>query len=639
MDALLQNYNSPASLVVKGVLDMLEKLSCSKEGSRLVVLRSFFSDLLTGSWKSIVLMITAYYAQNTDKLIELFAVTLRSYLSGLLYREDVVSKKTNALYPYLVQAYASMGDTYRGITFTTCERIQDGVLNLYVATFPGVHYDFHQRVASKAVALRELDLLNTETKCFHNYEKVTPLNLFPSKNYRLLNRVVGTWKKVTQRNGMRQPKAILLDGEAGLGKSCSVDALAKLGEYDSVSLIDMYKLSPKDILTAFKKLYTQVIEKAKGMSIVLFDELDKYVDAEIHKGYAELVEKRHKTLSTLKEGVPPPREVSLEEFTVGWKSDFLKTLLQLIEINTIEHGIVFIFCANNFDSIYEGVNMRHFSSLKTRFTRINFERCDKQELIEYVKYYNSMFKDLPECYCPENQLGVVLSDLREDISIPYRALSDTMMLAQFNVPTFVRAVNQWSPEPQDNTFEVVAPSSYFFLQQKKVSVDDFAEKPDPEEVYAVGENGVFPLYQGARYGSQTLSYGCYSDLESCNVGCICVKCETLRTCECHFDYFGFKEAKDQSGYVCYTCREGDEIQPLDLESLDLDFAKIGISHRICKRHSRDLPGCINYLECYECDEQKCICYLLFFGIEIFPKDNGVSYTFKCRQCTEQKEAS
>src|SRR5690606_24273036 len=103
-------------------------------------------------------------------------------------------------------------------------------------------------------------------------------------------------------------------------------------------------------------------------------------------------------------------------------------------------GIVFIFCSNNFETIFDGVDMTHFASLKRRLVNVKFERCDKLELIEYIEYYNLKLKG-SQWYYPSGKLSGILEKIRPDLSIPYYILSDTLMLSEHNMEKFVCLLN------------------------------------------------------------------------------------------------------------------------------------------------------------------------------------------------------
>src|SRR4030042_3921508 len=93
--------------------------------------------------------------------------------------------------------------------------------------------------------------------------------------------------------------------------------------------------------------------------------------------------------------------------------------LRVLERDNSQNPIVIIFCTTNCETIFEGIDMTHHNSLLTRFMRVKFDECDKEELIKYIMYYNQEF--LGTNFHREHITEQYLRDrIRSDIKITQR---------------------------------------------------------------------------------------------------------------------------------------------------------------------------------------------------------------------------
>src|SRR5204863_3510527 len=109
-----------------------------------------------------------------------------------------------------------------------------------------------------------------------------------------------------------------------------------------------------------------------------------------------------------------------EEYRKFVKQDFLYNLLSLLETSIFDAGAVFIFCSNNFDTIFNDLDPIHFHSLKMRFSPLKFERCNTNEFKEYIRYFNKQLIDT-SLYYDEYFLEDMLLQVNDSLSITYRA--------------------------------------------------------------------------------------------------------------------------------------------------------------------------------------------------------------------------
>ena len=103
-------------------------------------------------------------------------------------------------------------------------------------------------------------------------------------------------------------------------------------------------------------------------NVLLIDELDKYLDYNFSYNYTLDRDNYNKKKKETDDDF-----ISEEEYKKSKKMSFLYELLSLIDSENHYKKCIIIFCANNFETIFENIYMTHFLSLKKRFVNINFE--------------------------------------------------------------------------------------------------------------------------------------------------------------------------------------------------------------------------------------------------------------------------
>jgi hypothetical protein len=581
---------SPETVVLKYIFDIIEKLSCSYKSKNILgFIKKLGLTILTGSWKIIAILVIQHYVRNPDKLMDLLKKNIRPFMVDLFYRKYRIdgsggdSLEANMLHNYLNNSNCEY--VYRG--FTSHFDCADGLRVGNIIYNPIIHYDLIRHLKEKAQRNMERRASNKKTICIHDDKEFEPLHLFPSKNYVRLNEMVRSYNEVSKLTKTRQPRAILIDGEPGLGKTSSIDALATLGTYGLVCRVDMTKYinSDKSIQKIFDYIYTKHMENIDGLIVVLFDEIDKYISRNIRVRYQNeckkllkvkysKVEKPKEPGSSSDVELPNLSEQDLidwESFQVDYRENFLYDLLHLIEITYIKNGIVFIFCSNNFDSIFDGVNMKHFRSLRDRFVKVTFKRCDKPELIDYIKYYNKMLVGT-EWHYPSESLDKILSGIREDLAIPYRVLTHTTMKAGYKMEILVDILNRWKAEDiSDDDDEISKPQidnliSGIIIEPSKDAIQLPLGKLGTggnTVYYLPDENGL--VVPDVPFGKRTagIQYGggasCINKNQSdgkidCEVIIICNESVCKRiACACNYKEIGFEIHPSGMGWICKAC--------------------------------------------------------------------------------------
>lgn len=643
-------YQSSETVVLQYVFETFKELSCNiSSNSKRHILWKIFSIILTGAWRVGALIALRYLVQNPGKFGELYNTYIYRIILHMCYYRRTYTHAKNDENDFIVQKINSINpelDPLIPITVWTTT-VENMPTYTEVYTLPFVHRGLVAE--AEAAGRAEYDkVINTRnTLCIRDSKVKKPLQLFPSSNYRQLNEMINSDNEIAKLTGMRQPRAILIDGTPGLGKTCSVDALAVMGcgKYDAVCRIDMTKYINKNS-TLRDIFYATVkpIPNIKDIIIVLYDEMDKYLDLRIKIQYEAHVKKLKK--EKVPEGQEPMPIPEYEHFYIRQKETFLMELLHLIEIDDLNYTVVFLFCANNFDTIFDKINMTHFHSLKERLIKIEYEKCDKSELIEYITHYNNALKNSRWYYEPD-KLAHILSQIKEDLAIPYRILSFKLMICNYNLEKFVCVLNDWEyvrpPSPTVDDLPIVMGIAHDSNKLELPTEDDIIEpeKHENSENYAIPSNGVVRFDRKKYYADSNSYYRlkCECRFENCTIGVFCLKCKES-CCVQLMRYLCYSKNADGEGYLCHKCVPNFDAWKYYPMASDLkcenneEYGFIGKLKDMgtCIRGSmgRGFGGCSAYLKCMKCMRNGvCSCGRKYKEWKKNPNGNG----YVCAQCS------
>lgn len=278
--------------------------------------------------------------------------------------------------------------------------------------------------------------LDHKTLFIENDKKINlPLNLFPSNNCLALEELLDGYFEVFHHSRMVSSPLILINGKPGLGKSDSRYYLASLNKYDEIIYYNLLDLTNK----SFSSIITALLNKeSTKTTVVFFDELDKYI--ELYVRYMFKLEKRGKNSnggSNMDEIV----DTDIQHFRVDVKENIIQTISNLnAGIHNYQNGIAFVFCANNFETVFDGLRQKHITSVKTRFTFVEFKECERSELIRYIRTFNDRLKGTKYWY-DDNRLGQMLRRLKDDVRITYRDISICHNKARYDIEKLVQCIN------------------------------------------------------------------------------------------------------------------------------------------------------------------------------------------------------
>ena len=469
MSDLMQSFTNLASVSTEGLI-LKQMFNIVGEATRnYESLGSFLKNASAGVCGIFGVLILKYLVENKDTIPNILKfICIKLFYKNLM----VVSKDNKQLFTLLQKDMNPKSEpkvsyersnlpiyiTLSGETLNLdyCLFIHDKIIDDYITRSFEPVCDFSNK--EKKTVLRDA-----------NRKYYQPYILYPSYNYRRLDKIINNFFDVVKITGMYKAQGILINGEPGLGKSESCSYLASLNKYGEIIYINM------TLVELLKKSFKTIIQeslpvKSSEPTIIYFDEMDKYLDFNLMYSYnSEQGQSQGQSLGqnlgqNLISGSSPKSELKsepktdrsetpnsnsnlnlnlrgdYEKYIVSYKTEFLYELLALIETKSFENGVVFIFCSNNFDKIFENIDETHFKSLRDRFANVNFNRCDYTELKGFINYFNEKVKGT-DMYYEQEVVDLLTEDINSDISLTYRSIKHYHIAAQYDLKLFIEYVN------------------------------------------------------------------------------------------------------------------------------------------------------------------------------------------------------
>lgn len=468
------------NFVLKEIIGVISGL-CGSDSSTTKILRSALKKVPY----IVLIIVVKHYTAHPEKLFEVMKSVTWSLAKSSVYRERKYNRKDIRSPEYYIAGILlkleEVSVLGMKMYITPTEEL------VTVKYIPFVHSSHLRAVEEEGEA--EFLMKDGESKYYiysnSGYRGHTPSSqLFPSKNYTTLEDMVRKHILVEKVTRSHRVLGILIDGIPGLGKSKSAEYIATKGNVEAVHRADLSQphhlnTKPKDV---FKHIFTDIIISSKS-TLFMIDEMDKYLDFYIKTSYTTMKNAQPTTKNG--EKIPPPPTPPLEEYTQTVKLEFLLSLLQLLERDDIRNSCVVVFCCNNFDTIFEGIDMTHLNSVLDRFLRVRFEICDKSEIIRYYKYHNDLFgeDEITRDMFYDPDINSKLSKLHDSTKITFRQLGMLTTKMCYNYEKIVSILN--NEYTHAGVTQAESPSEYLLhkIQENASSVKETAnfENTTPEE--------------------------------------------------------------------------------------------------------------------------------------------------------------
>lgn len=261
-----------------------------------------------------------------------------------------------------------------------------------------------------------------------SYCNVNPDKVYENNNLKKVGMIISTHVENTRKFNLYHPLILLIDGEAGLGKTKIADYVVINKMTDNMYLYDMTNFRTIDISKIFSQIKNDT-RSNKGTSVVMIDEIDKYLDYYIKDTYEKKKDEQIEKMILFSKNNPGMKVENLiksfEDYDIMTKQYFLYELLNLIDARENGSRKIFIFCSNNFMSIFSNIDMKHFNSLYDRLIKLKFNKCDKHELEKICNYYDDSKR--------EKEIKKVISKLDNNFEITIRKFHHSFIHSGYDV--------------------------------------------------------------------------------------------------------------------------------------------------------------------------------------------------------------
>lgn len=572
-----------------------------------------------------VMMYSTLYSRYTCRI---------SQSSGdvsLSKKETCIKKMIDARYPNDVE-YVYALPIYK-------DKVGDDRISLkYI---PLIHGDLEKILDDEAESEVSNSSSQETTRYFkwngtrNRYDAMHPSKLFPSKNYLALSDIVVKNIATSKILESFSTFAISICGEPGLGKSKFSEFIATTTSGDD-KVHTVYRVDLSE--TACMKIPPETLFESIFFSIAILhptvfviDELDKCIHEYIRYVFKDAEDTKKHMAKTEDQNLIPTldfevdnREERFKEHARDVTIKYLYTILSVLERAGNKASCIVIFSTNNFDTIFSHLpeeDMIHFRSFRDRFAGVTFERCDRNEIIKYLKHYNDVFVGSP-FFVPLDEMDRILDDLHPDITVTYRVLTQISTLSSMNPRLIVNSLNNlqistssssihYSPIPIGSCGGIVKRAN----EVKKESEDDELEEDSEDDE---DDLCVCDCVRGEDWGKCICN--CHSRrvyrpyvCKECNASNSCCAVEQLESCGCNchppedngiikclpHECYGCKRACDDidgNGCMCYchkNTRRDTEVDPpviIDTTSYSKDEVEEVLYPEKYPMHSKRHPN-------------------------------------------------
>jgi len=429
-------------VIIKQIFTSFDKISWNSSYTEIVA--SIF-----GAICSIILsIIIKYFLSHSD----VFTLFIKKYAGIVCY--SLVYRKMEIDMKYLPSYYEdvdrSLEKSVLGIEYISTISKNENKISFNYIPFLHNHKinEYLSQVNTSALqkkSIRVLEVGSDESRIYFSLSHSSDTTFF-SKNLKKIDKIFTQILFRGTKIKNNKPRIILVNGPPGLGKSTIRDHVintftTKSIWFEKVFSIDMTAHLDHDFKPLMNAFFHNVTIDVP--SYFHFDEFDKYVAERLERSYVEYIKKCDKAK------IPMIKD----EYKMQERSAILYELLSMVErTKGIKSTCVITLCSNNFDTIFQGIDMKHFESLNDRFARVTFETCDRQEVVDYLSFYNNLLKPTEgdeditfgDMYYPPEKFERAVSRMCKHVDIPFRQLSQICMTSFYDINEIVLEINRYT---------------------------------------------------------------------------------------------------------------------------------------------------------------------------------------------------
>lgn len=434
MDQIMNSMLNENGIILNKLIDVFSNIKYDKN-NKLGIL----SEILLMLPKIFGILLSKYAVTNINKVT---LVSLRLLKRLLCTRIEYNTSDKKSLGPHISKILSKL-PSGNILYWIETEGLKIYTYKPRFIPYSKLHYEMIEQ--AKDESKKELSVHASCSKLMFDkttivYKTIIPNKMFPSDNFKRLNNIINKSIESSVKKEYYQIIPILIDGEPGLGKTKSIDYIAYYSQIQTIRKIDMTNfIGSKD--TELRAILDMISKQLSDHTLILIDEIDKYISVKCQQS-------------------DDPQKTNEE---------LLNNILTFIEQDPTGYHCVFIvFCSNNFTTIFDNLSEQskiHHYSLYNRFFKLHFNRINKSEFCEYIKWLGNGY--------PED----LINNIPEDFNITFRELRQHSLLC-FEDPIEICNTIKNTPAYIKQDVPVI---------QKKVTKIDKVDKPVQKEVVKINK--------------------------------------------------------------------------------------------------------------------------------------------------------
>lgn len=466
------NPNRGQDLILQEIISVLQNLKCDE--FNLISIQRLIKGLLSRVPYIVLILLFHHYVGNTKDLVQGLTSLLWRLTSSGIYRtkrysqadlrsveffqSEAFLRLSQPVYTFGIPMYITRVNQEQTVRSGATAQ-QTAVIEIQYV--PWIHSkvlaeceDAGERVFNEVENGSNYYLYSDNAYRSHQYGQ-----LFPSDNYTRLSNMIQDHVDVESSSKYFRVLGLLINGMPGLGKSKFAEYIASTNIISNVYRVDLNQMQflTQDPTTLFKSIFTSI--SVVKTSLFMIDELDKWLAEYIERSYTKLQNDAARNSMKQNTNSNNPNQASnqpsnsstpldpilvpsKDEHEKKIKRDLFLALLAVVDRVDIRNSCVVIFCCNNFDTIFDGIVMTHYTSLDSRLPRIDFYPCHSKEISAFYRYYNERFKTSDRTarfYRPD--IDTILANLKPEVQLTYRKLSEVSTKWCYNYETIVKVLN------------------------------------------------------------------------------------------------------------------------------------------------------------------------------------------------------
>jgi hypothetical protein len=424
-------FQNPESIGMEKICNVIDKIYDCNDGFSSMIMKMFKGCLKIATYFGVYVLF-----KNCEKIWK----PIKMFILKLVYNRLVLQKNNEHT---IVEKFKKMIPPIKKDEENNNEIWVSG-LPLYLEKEGNdyVIYNFHWLHSQLIKEFYEdVQQINFEITCKDENGKLfTPFEMFASDNYIKVDAITTRYFETFEATKMITPPILFINSPAGYGKTNVIHYLSRKSQENPAKEIRLIDLtSPNMINKGFSSIvHDLTVGKDFQVPIIIaFDELDKYVSLYTQHVFTSSQKGIKKDSTNMDEVVDNDFRV----FERHVKLSVISTIGRLDSVKNFHKGVVWMFFSNNIHTIFQNLDQTHINSVKTRFTFIEFKKCNRNELQRYLTSFNEKLKN-PKTKYESVKLRSVLRKIKMDIEVTFREIQICMNKAAYDIEKTIEYLNE-----------------------------------------------------------------------------------------------------------------------------------------------------------------------------------------------------